>query len=114
MQYVSSPAIDHIRIDIAQVIKVADELSERIGVDDKVPCSGVLNEVTIRPRFVSRHDFCHLRHVLAQVEVERCPVPSSIEVDGLPLVAVGGEHNGIAVTASIDSAVGEEDVAVRG
>ncbi len=112
MHRVAVPAINHIGVDIAQVVEVSHESAQRIGINGEMTCSGVLHQVSFCPRLVSRHDLINLCYVLTEVEVEGSPVPSRIQFDGLPLVAVSSEVNGFAVSTTVYRAVGEDDIAV--
>ena len=77
-------------------------------------CGGVLDEVTICPRFVSRHDLLYFRYVLSQVEVERSPVPARVEGDGLSFATTGGQYNRLLVAAAIDQTMREDDITIGG
>ena len=63
-------AINHIGVDIAQVVEITHKAVQRLRIGGEMTGSRVLDEVAFRPRLVHGHDIGYLRGVLTQVEIE--------------------------------------------
>ena len=113
MYRIAIGGIDHIGIDIAEVVEVTDETLALFGVGHEMACSRILNEVSFRPWFICGHDIRYFRHVLPEIEIERGPVPSGLKDNGLALSTDGSQEDGITISTTIDSALSEVNVTIR-
>ena len=103
--------IHHVHLREMESCERADEGIGRGVVGAELPRVGVLDEVRIAPRFGGSDASVEITLGSRQVEVGRDPVPSGMEGYILGLATSGSEDDAITV-ATIDKAVGKEDIPV--
>ena len=102
MHRIASGGIHHIHIAVVQGLDSTEEGIHGLRISDELLGGGVLDEVAFFPRFVRRQHITNYTCGFIEVQIERYPVPTGIDVDILCLTTTGGEEYLCFVSATMD------------